>query len=233
MDAGLTMKITLTRQILVAAFILMVLSSMALVQTTKALSFNYSDNFLSTFSVSSNIDIAKPGSSITATVTGQLAVNGQSTIFHIAFSVDTISQSGKVLDERDLVLSNISRTAVAQLIVPSDALNNTYVFATIGNGTIVFSKIPITLIQNPLYSEQQSQIATLQNQLATALANSTTLQNQITILQSDKAALQGQLNSLNATLIGLQSTNSALQQQISILQTNNTNLQSQLSTLQI
>jgi hypothetical protein len=74
------MKIGHTKQVFAVIFLLAVLSPQ-LLDSTKALSFNYSDNFLSVFSVSSSSDVAKPGNTLTATITGRLSVTGQAVNF--------------------------------------------------------------------------------------------------------------------------------------------------------
>jgi predicted nuclease with TOPRIM domain len=258
-EAGLKMNAKHTKQILTMVFIVVVLSPLALGPSTNAISFNYSDNFLSVLSVSSSADLAKPLDTILVNVTGRLAVTGQSVIFHVTYTVDTTSQPGRILNAQDLFLSSstVSNSALAQLIVPLDALNNAHIYASIGNGTIVFSKIPITLVQNPSYSDLQAQVnslsatinslqsnnGALQQQLNSLQNNNTNLQNQLSVLQtsynnllnlsqSDKASLLVQINNLSGNNTQLSNQIGSLQTQVNTLNSENSALQTQINDLQ-
>ena len=228
------------KQAIVSILAILVLASLLLAPSTNALGLNYSDNFFNYLSVTSSADVTKPGNFTTVTISGKLLVS-QSAIFEVRFYVDTTAQLSALIGSTYLVLPvNYGvGTVIYPILIPLGALNNTYVYASISNGTTVFSRVPITLVQNPTYSELQLQVSqlqsnvssltaqlnSLQNQLNTIQANNTNLQAQVNNLTSEKAALQVQVNNL-------QGNNSALQAQLSILNGNSTGLQSQLNSLQ-
>ncbi len=245
------MKTGNAKKTLVAILASLVLASIVLTPGVKALTFNYADNFLGSFTVNSTPDVTKPGNTVSANVTGVLKVSAQTVVLHIIFYVDTASQTARILNSQDLVLSGTAQnSATAQIVVPLDALNNTYVYAVISNGTIVFSRILIALVQNPTYSELQTQIIqlrdnvtslgaqvnSLQAQLNTAKANSTSLQNQLTDLTATYNELLDNYNSLASSSSSDKSTLlnqiSTLQGQLSSLNSSNSALQSQLDSLQ-
>ena len=81
--------------------------------------------------------------------------------------------------------------------IPSSLSNNNYIYATIDVGVKHFSNIILAVVQNPTYSQLQSQIVQLQssiidlnNQLSALQANSTNIQNQLSALQSSYNNLQ-------------------------------------------
>jgi predicted nuclease with TOPRIM domain len=222
------------KQLIVSALAIVVLTSIVFAPASKALNFNFKDNFLSSITVSGNPDVTKPGGIVTANVTGRLFLANQSAIFHIKFYLDTLTQSSLVIVEADLALpiNNGVGTVQYAVPIPPEALNNTYLYASVYDDVRNFTKIPVSLIQNPTYSELQSQVSQLQTQVASLNAqlnniqsNNTSLQSQINILQSEKALLQVQVNNL-------QGNNSALQAQLSILDGSSAELQSQLNSLQ-
>jgi predicted nuclease with TOPRIM domain len=239
------------KKALVATLLFFTIVAMLFSTVPSVSAFSYQDSLLSYLSVTSSQDTAKPSSVISATVMGMLAStvpNGESIVFHIAFSVDTFSQAPKTLTEQDLVINSKTtfRSSVAQIVIPSDALNGAYIYASITNGTITFSKIPIAVVQSPLYSELQTQVNSLNTSLIsqqynnTVLANKNTeLQNQLDQLQTDFDSLlsnctflQGNLSVLTTQFDGLKANNTALQTQLATLLTEKAALQTQLSTLQ-
>ena len=237
------------KQLIVSALAIVVLTSIAFAPASKALNFNFKDNFLSSITVSGNPDVTKPGGIVTANVTGKLVLANQSAIFHIKFYLDTSTQSSLVLVEADLALPTNNRVGTVQYAVPipPEALNNTYLYASVYDDVRNFTKIPVSLIQNPTYTELQSQVSQLQTQVASLNAqlnniqgNNTGLKSQINTLQSEKASLQAQVNDLQAEKVtlqaqvsNLQANNSALQSQVNALQANNTEQLVQISDLQV
>jgi uncharacterized protein YlxW (UPF0749 family) len=201
-----------------------------------ALNFSYQDNVLGFISIASTQDAVKPGSLLTTTITGMLpytAPAGHVIVFHIAFSVDTASQQSKVLVEQDMVLDNkyTVKSLIAQLMIPSDALNGAYIYATVTNGTITFSKVPIALIQNPLYSELQSQLDSLKGLLSDQQFNNTLLQNQLVLLQIDYNASLTNSSLLRNQIATLLTEKELLQNQLTTLQQSCSNLQAELNSI--
>ncbi|PVX25108.1 MAG: hypothetical protein CW716_08675, partial [Candidatus Bathyarchaeum sp.] len=172
----------------------------AILPTANAFTFEYKDNYLGLLRVSANPDTAKPGSIITANITGSLINPNQSAIFQVRFYLDTTSQSGLLVGQSDLSLptGSAANSLIDQVVIPSEALNNTYVYASISDGNRVFSKIPVALIQNPTYSDLQEEIDTLKLQIDSLTA-------QLEGLQGDTGDLQDQINSLQTQKADLQS----------------------------
>jgi predicted nuclease with TOPRIM domain len=202
--------------------------SLFLSPTANATNFTYSDSVLGYFSVACSPDLAKPGDVLTANVTGRLAAvtTVTSVVFHITYSIQTSSSPAKILNEQDMVIDNktTSKSSITQIVIPADALNNVYVYATVTNGTVTFSKIPLALNQNPTYSDLQAQVANLSSSLNSQQINSTALQYQLSALQTNYA-------NLNASYITLQANLNMLTNQTNTLQTNNTSLKTQLTVL--
>jgi len=215
------------KQLIVSALAISVLASLVLAPSAKALSFNYSDSFLSYLTVSGSPDVTKPGSITTANVTGKLVAANQSAIFHITFYMDTVTQPSTVLVEADIALpiNNGVGTVQYAVPIPLDALNNTYLYANISDNTRFFSKIPISLIQNPTYTELQSQASSL-----TAQLNS--LQAQLSILQVNNADLQSQVTELHRQVNTLQLNSTNLQTIVDNFSAQITSLKSQVKELQ-
>lgn len=234
------------KQTFVSVLSMVVLASLVLVPTTKAIGITYNDSYFNYLSVSSNEDVTKPGNFTTVTITGKLLVN-QSAVFEVRFYVDTTAQQATTIGSTYLVLPvNYGvGTVIYPILIPTGALNNTYVYATISNGTTIFSKIPVTLVQNPTYSELQvqlsqlqssvsslnAQVSSLQNQISTLQVSNANLQNQIISLTNEKVALQVQVNSLQSNVSSLNAQLSSLQTQLNALNANNTSLQNQIASL--
>jgi predicted nuclease with TOPRIM domain len=245
------MKNKMWTLLLAGILVLSFLASSMLVPDTKALAFNYSDStFFNNLSTTSSPDVVKPEGVVTVNITGKLAVN-QSLIFSVSFYVATASQPSSLIGSTNMVLNSAVATVTNYpIIVPSNALNNAYVYATISNGTTTFSKILISLVQNPTYSELQAlynqlqtnmtnlkaEVTILQTQLDSANSNSTSLQNQLTNLNSTYRTLLANYTSLvsNSTSdkSALLSQISVLENQLSSLNSTNAALQSQLAGLQ-
>ncbi len=138
-----------------------------LVPTVQALSFNTSDLSLNYLVVTGTPDVVKPGASVVVTVSGKLSANssGQD-VFHIKILVDTIGGPAKTVAQGDLILRADGTVGnyTASVAIPVDSINDTYLYMTMSDGLKSYSQISIALIQNPTYSELETQIQTLQSQ---------------------------------------------------------------------
>ena len=148
--------------IAVTAFLISLLS----VPSTQALNFSSSDNSLNYLIVTGTPDLAKPGDTISVIITGKLAVaSNASDTFQITFIVDTASQPAKTITNGNLVLPGDATEATSSfsIAIPTDTITNTYLYMTMRDDSRTYSKIPITLIQNPTYLELQTQNNDLQS----------------------------------------------------------------------
>ncbi len=199
-----------------------------------ALSFSYQDNVLGNFSITSNQNATKPNGVVTVTVLCMLPSSASAPIvLHIIFQVDTAAQSAKVLNEQDMIVDSKTtfKSSITQIVVPSDAVNGAYVYATVTNGTITFSKIAVTLVQAPSYAELQTQVNLLNASLISQQANNTALLINNTNLQNQLATLQTDYDALLVNCSNLQNNLATLINQSSSLSANNTELQNQLATV--
>ena len=247
------MKTGYIKKALVAILAVLVLVSIVLAPSAKALTLSYNDSVWSSLSVTGP-DVTRPGNSEIYTVSGRLSLNMTGSV-HVTLWLNSTSQVQKTLLNTIVLPSGTYQAGnnfvqSYQVIIPSDAANNKYLYANLDAGASHFTSIILTLVQNPTYSELQtqvvqlqtnvtnlgSQVNNLQTQLDAAKANSTSLQNQLTSLNSTYKTLLANYNSLvsNST-----SDKSALLSQISVLEgelnnLNSTNaaLQSQLAGLQ-
>jgi hypothetical protein len=245
---------TSLKKVLFVTLLLWAATSLFFFSNVNALeeSFSYQDATLGYFSVTSNQSVAKPDSVITVSLIGLLSATtppSLSVVFHVTFSVDTFSQSARVLNEQDMVIDSKStyKTSIAQVVIPADALNNVYVYATITNGTIALSRIPVVLVQNLTYSELQTIVTDLNSSLTSQQSTNSllseineNLQNQLTSLQTDCNNLLANCTSLHAIISSLtmncsnlETDNSVLQNQLSSIIDANNALQIQLDALQL
>jgi hypothetical protein len=133
--------------------------------SAQALGFNASDSSLSYLVVSCSRDLAKQGETLSISVTGKLAaVSNVSDTFHITIYVDSSTQPSQAISEGDLVLSADATegTAHFSVAVPSDAINNTYLYMSLTDNSRTYSKISLSLIQSPTYFDLQAQNSDLQ-----------------------------------------------------------------------
>ncbi len=160
------------------------LAILALAPCAFALTFSGGDSFISYFVVSGSPDVARPGDTAQIRVTGKLVLPGQPDILHIAIYADTTSGIGSVVTEGDLMLPGDATEASSQYSValPLNVINNTYLYLKASDGTRSYSKIPVTLIQNPTYSELlgtnknlQAQVGNLTSQVETLKSDNSTL----------------------------------------------------------
>lgn len=231
----------------------MLLLSIVLIPSAKALTLNYNDSVWASLSVTGP-DLAKPGNVEIYTVLGSLSsnmtgfvyltlwVNSTSGVQENIFSTYVLS-SGSYLAGNSFIQSY-------QVTIPNDTANNEYVYATLNAGTSQISKIVLTLVQNVTYSGLQSlyiqaqsnivhlttEVNSLQNQLNIATANSTNLQQQLDEVNSNYATLLSEYKSLSnsstSDISTLQSNITALKNQLSSLNSTNNQLQSQITALQ-
>jgi peptidoglycan hydrolase CwlO-like protein len=246
------MKLRVRKRIVAFSLVFVVFGLLFMSPIVRALSLNYNDGVWQSLTIAGP-DFTKPGNNEIFTVSGKLLVAANVSI-HVTFSYYNSSQIFKSLFE-DNALSAGTYSAGSSFIksypisIPSDAANNRYVYVTIDDFARNWhlSNYTISLIQNPNYtdlqsnaSSLQSQVNTLQSQFANMQANNTSLQSQVNSLQASNTALQSQVNGLQANNTSLQallnillSNSSSLQSQIVSLQDNNTALQSQVNDLQI
>ena len=148
--------------IAVTAFLILLVS----VSPAEALNFSSSDNSLNYLIVTGTPDLAKPGDTIFITVKGKLAAASNiSDTFQITFYVDTSSQPAKIITNGNLALPGDATEATVSfsIAVPTDTIDNTYLYMTMSDYSRTYSKIPITLIQDPAYFELQTQNSDLQS----------------------------------------------------------------------
>jgi len=230
------MKARSVKKAIAVVFPFLIFASLILAPAAKALSFNYSDNLLGYFSVTCSSDIAQPESVITANITGRLSSTtaASQVVFHITYTVDTTSQLSKILNEQDMVIDSktILKNSLSQIVIPSNAVNNAYVFAAVTNNSIVFAKIPIALVQNPTYLVLQSQVSNLNSSLINLLSNYTSLLSSYSNIQSLLAVVLANYEKLQNTSADFQVSNSSIQNQLVGLQTEKKTLQIQIISLQ-
>lgn len=178
-----------------------VLGLLILIPNVKALSFTYNDDVW-TYLIVSGPDLTKAGNTESYTVSGKLSVSASGFV-HIRFWLDTSSQLSKVVLEEDVLPSGTrdagyTFTKTYQVFIPTDAINNKYIYAKMDTSTRHFSNFGISLVQDPTYSELQSQVTSLQSQV-------NSLQGQVSSLQTNNTNLQTQVNNLNSQVSSLQS----------------------------
>ena len=231
------------KQAIVSILAILVLASLILLPSADALNFSFNDSSSMAVTVTGPANSIKQGDTVVFTVTLTL-YNYMLGNAHFKLWLNSSSQTILTLVDQDIMAyqnwtagSSFNQPFI--VTISTNAANNAYVYATVDVGTKHFSNLIVGLIQNPTYTELQTQViqlqtqvnnlttqlSNLQNQLNTIQANNTNLQTQVNNLTSEKAALQVQVNNL-------QGNNSALQAQLSILNGNSTELQSQLNSLQ-
>jgi hypothetical protein len=143
-----------------------VLASAFLAPTAQALNFNASDNLINYLIVSASPDTTKPGATVVVNVSGKLGANSSGIdIFHIQLFVDTVAGPGKIVAEGNLVLPNDGNagTATYSAVIPSDAIDNTYLYLNMNDGNRSYARVSLSLIQNPTYTEIQSENQSLKS----------------------------------------------------------------------
>ena len=175
------MKTGHKRQVYALSVITAFIALLALSPSTQALGFNSSDKDVNYLIVKGSPDLAKPGDTISINVAGKLAAaSNVSDIFHITLYVDTTSQPSKIITEGNLILPADATEGTVQfsVAIPSDTIDNTYLYMSLSDGWRTYSKISISLIQliqNPTYLELQKQNAELQKQNANLQSTNDTL----------------------------------------------------------
>lgn len=215
------------------SLLIIVIGTISSIPTTKALNLTYNDG--TTNLTITGPDVTRGGITESYTVSGQLLIHAQTRI-HITLSLDTSSQLSKVILEDDTMPNGtydagFTFTKPYHVFIPTDAKNNTYIYAKIETLSMNFSS-GVSLIQYPTYNDLRYQIASLQSQVNNLQTNKTGLQAQVDTLQRDKANLQAQVTSLQTDKAILQSQISNLQVQVGSLQMNNTNLTTQVTNFQ-
>ncbi len=157
------------RKSLIAVGLLAVLFSAPsiFVPSARALSFNASDVSMNYLIVSGTPDVIEPGGAVSVNVTAKLSANSsEQDVFRITLLVDTDAEMGKIVSQGDLILPSDGTPATARfsVAIPSDAINNTYLYLNMNDGSKSYSKISISLIQNPSYLALQSKVQILQSQ---------------------------------------------------------------------
>lgn len=197
---------------------------LSLAPMAKGLVFTYSDNVINL--TVSGPDLAKPGTNETFTVSGKFAVVANDFVY-IVLWLNTSSQPFKViLEEYALPPRTYNATdtfsKTYQVLIPNDAINNRCIYANVTTSIRHFS-FDISLVQNPTYTELQSQVTALQSQLSSLQAQNDDLQSQVNGLQADKSQLRSQVDSLNSDVTNLNSQISSLQSQLNDIRAQDTN----------
>lgn len=203
-------------RLLVFSVLAMGILWLSLAPNAKALSFTYDDPSINL--TVSGPDLAKPGNTESFTVSGSFTVGTIYDFVNITLWLETSSQPSKVILEKVALPpgaynEGYTFTKTFQVFIPNDAINDRYVYANMTTNIRQFSKIVISLVQNPTYTELQSQ--------------ATSLQSQVNSLQADKNELQSQIDSLNSNITDLETKINGLQSQlrdIRLQDTNATNL---------
>jgi len=193
--------------LLVLGVLIMGILWLSLAQNAKALSFTYSDPSINL--TVSGPDLAKPGNTESYTVSGSFTAGTLYDFVNITLWLETSSQPSKVILEEVALQPGsynlgYTFTKTFQVFIPNDAVNDRYVYSNLTTSIRQFSKISVSLVQNPTYTELQSQV--------------TSLQSQVNSLQADKNELQSQIDSLNSNVTDLKSRNSDLNAQMNSLQ---------------
>lgn len=142
----------------------------AFAPSVQALGFNLSDYSLSYLIVTGSPDIVKPGDIVTITVRGMLAVESiTSESLNVKFFADTSSTPQEVIMEGTLVLPADATEEARQfsVTIPSTAIHNTWLTMSVGSDWSLYSKITVSQIQNPTYSELKTQNEELQSSNST------------------------------------------------------------------
>jgi predicted nucleic acid-binding Zn-ribbon protein len=243
------MKIGHAKHVCALIIVLTLSASIILVPSVSALNFSYTDISSFDLSISSSVSTVKAGDLpiFTVTLTLNSFLNGNA---HVKIWLYNAASTAVDLVNQDLMASKnwtvgTSFNQPYSVSIPSSLSNNNYIYATIDVGAKHFSNIILAEVQNPTYSQLQSQIVQLQSnvldlntQLSALQANSTNIQNQLSALQSSYNNLQNNNTSLQSQIVNLSSEKASLQTQLTNLQTElntlnaaNTDLQSQIDTL--
>jgi hypothetical protein len=178
-------------KLLAVTLLLAMFTSVMLVQQATAINSSYGDGDLNYLAVSSNPDVVKQGATVNIAVNAKLADNlNQTDIFHVKVYADTANETAKMLADGYLILNSpVNETAPAgqyltTVVIPTDAITNTYVYATISDQTgRTYSRITLALIQPNTYYELQNQLDQLQaqNNSLQSTNNTTTLLLYVTL----------------------------------------------------
>ena len=210
-----------------------VLSSLA-VTPTAALTLTYSDSTWE-YLTATGPSLTKAGNTEIYTITGKLSANASGAV-HIKLWIINASQIYKVLLDDDALLNgnylvNSSFAKSYTVVIPADVENNKYIYATVDAGTRHFSNFTISLVQNPVYPDLQSQLAQSQSQASAYAAQVKDLQNQTSLLQSQLDSAQGDNAALQLQVQELEGNKTELQTQADGLQANNTRLETENNDL--
>jgi hypothetical protein len=173
-------------KLLAVTLLLAMFTSVMLVQQATAINSSYGDGDLNYLAVSSNPDVVKQGATVNIAVNAKLADNlNQTDIFHVKVYADTANETAKMLADGYLILNSpVNETAPAGQYLTTDAITNTYVYATISDQTgRTYSRITLALIQPNTYYELQNQLDQLQaqNNSLQSTNNTTTLLLYVTL----------------------------------------------------
>ena len=215
-------------------------------QNVKGLGVSHRDSSWASL-VLTGPDLTAPGSAEIYTLSGTFSTNVSGSV-HLKLWINTASQQQEVIFDNFVLnsrnyLAGSSFVKSYQVMIPTDAESNNFVYATIDAVSSYIVNVAVTLIQNPTYSELQNQVFQLQTDLTNLEIKLSNLNSTYTNLlanyngllnnsASDRSSLLAQIGNLQTQLNDLNSTNSDLQFQITNLQTEKTNLLTQASTLQ-
>jgi phage shock protein A len=207
---------------------ILVMFSVMMAPSARALSLNYSDSTWE-YMTATGPSLTKPGNTEIYTVSGKLAANTSGAV-HIKLWLYNGSQALKVLvDDDSLIVGNYlvnsSFAKSYQVTIPADAENNNYIFATVDARTRHFTNFTLTLVQNSSYAELQLQLNQSQTQASNLTTQLSNLQKSNSSLQEQQKNLEADNNALKAQLDELKGNITYLQSQLDSLQANNTALQ--------
>jgi len=210
----------------------MILTITNFVQISSAFYFTYSDDTWE-YLMAEGPDFVKAGNVESYTVTGKLLMEDGGPV-HFYFWVNTQSQQyERILEDDAFPLMELgghypagyTYSKTYQITIPSDTINNSYLWIKIDSESRHFSPVQISLVQDPSYDDLQQQIDNLNS-----LLNST--QSQLTSTQSSLDSANTQIDDLQTQLNNTQSQLDNAQSQISNLQSQLNATQSQLGSTQ-
>jgi predicted nuclease with TOPRIM domain len=242
---GLDMKLRKGRSVLATLLAGLILTLLVLAPSAQALTLNYSDSIWATLSVTGP-DITKPGNSEVYTVQGRLAANMTGSV-RLSLTLNSTAGatvallSATVLASGNYITGN-SFIQSYNVVIPSDAANNKYIYATVEAGASHLNTLVVSLVQSPTYGEQQTLIAQLQANVTDLSDEINSLKAQLNDAQAGSEGVQEQLESLNQTYNSLlnnynslinssNSDKSDLLRQIGDLQNQTSNLNSTIASL--
>ncbi len=229
------MKQSVKRRLAIYLLATAVLVSLILVSSVKALTLNFSDSTWANLTATGP-SLTKAGNTEIYTITGRLSANTSGAV-HIRLWLMNASQVYKVILDDDALeagnyLAGSSFAKSYNVIIPADADNNKYIYATVDAGTRHLTNFTLTLVQNPTYTDLQIQLSQSQAQAANLTSQLNNMQNSSSGFQDQLGTLQDEKAALILELDNLKGNNTELQTQVESLQANNTLLEREILDIQ-